>query len=267
MRFVRFRDPAGSTRIGIAPDSEVMPGAEVQLVGGTLLGRWFVRRETSQISQLLTPFVPTEIHGAGLNYRAAFSGSATAAPPFPVLFIKPLSTLQNPGAPIILPRLRIRVERAKLEGELCVILSRQARNVRATEAMDYVLGYTVANDVSASDWQGERSRMQWTKGKAFDTFCPLGPVLVTADEIPDPRALRVISTVDGVTVQDDSVGSMVFSVAELIAFLSAGQTIPAGAAILTGTPVGTRYLEPGETVRISINRIGTLVSPVTEEGS
>jgi 2-keto-4-pentenoate hydratase/2-oxohepta-3-ene-1,7-dioic acid hydratase in catechol pathway len=212
-------------------------------------------------AKLLFPLVPRSILGIGANYRALFTGQGKPLPEYPIVFFKCHNTLQHPGDPVVLPRLAIQAETVKFEGELCVVIGRAGKNIPASDAMSYVFGYTIANDVSASDWQQARVGNQWCKGKGFDTFCPLGPILVTADEIPDPAALRVVTRVNGVVEQDESVAEMCFNVAELIAFLSAGHTLQPGDIILTGTPPGARFLQPGDSTAITIDPLGTLQNP------
>ena len=209
--------------------------------------------------KVLYPIVPKSILGIGANYKGLFAGKKL--PEYPVVFFKCHNTLQHQGDPVILPRLAIQAESVKFEGELCVIIGKQGKNISEADAMSHVFGYTIANDISASDWQRERVGNQWCKGKGFDTFCPLGPTIVTADEIPDPAALRVVAKVNGEVKQDEVVAEMCFSIPQLIAFLSAGQTLQAGDIILTGTPPGAYFLEPGDHTEITIEGIGTLSNP------
>ena len=150
-----------------------------------------------------------------------------------------------------------------------MVIGRPCRNAKAADALSYVLGYTCGNDVSARDWQLKWGGGQWCRGKTFDTFCPLGPCLVTANEIPDPQTLGIRTLLNGTAVQDWSTNDMIFSVAQIIEFLSASNTLPAGTVILTGTPHGVgmaskppRWLQPGDTVTIDIERIGQLTNPV-----
>jgi 2-keto-4-pentenoate hydratase/2-oxohepta-3-ene-1,7-dioic acid hydratase in catechol pathway len=158
------------------------------------------------------------------------------------------------------------------ECELAVVIGRTCVNVPRSEALKYVLGYTCANDVSARDWQRNGGGGQWCRGKTFATFCPLGPVLVTADEIPDPNQLQIRTILSGQTMQDWNTNDMIFPVPELIEFLSASTVLEAGTVILTGTPHGVgfaqnppRFLQPGDSVTIEIERIGSLQNPVIEE--
>ena len=158
------------------------------------------------------------------------------------------------------------------EAELAVVIGKAAKNVTRENALSHVLGYTCANDVSARDWQKEGGGSQWCRGKSFDTFCPLGPWLVTPDEIPNPNALHISTKVNGETLQDSSTGDMIFDVATLIEFLSGSTTLLPGTVILTGTPSGVgmartppRWLQAGDTVTVEIEKIGALTNPVTEE--
>ena len=155
------------------------------------------------------------------------------------------------------------------EVELAVVIGKTAKDVTAAEALGYVLGYTVANDVSARRWQGARGSGQWVRGKSFDTFCPLGPELVTADELVDPQNLRLTCVLNGQVMQDANTSDMIFPVTELISFLSTGTTLLPGTVILTGTPSGVGYtrkppvfLMPGDTVDMTVEGIGTLSNPV-----
>jgi 2-keto-4-pentenoate hydratase/2-oxohepta-3-ene-1,7-dioic acid hydratase in catechol pathway len=159
------------------------------------------------------------------------------------------------------------------ECELAVVIGRRCKNVSPEHALEYVLGYTCANDVSARDWQIKKGGSQWSRGKTFDTFAPLGPVLVTADEIPNPNALRISTRLNGEVVQDSNTSDMIFDVPHIIAFLSGSTTLLPGTVILTGTPEGVgmartppRWLEPGDEVSIDIEGIGTLTNSVVFEG-
>ena len=185
--------------------------------------------------------------------------------------MKTSGAVQDPGGPIVIPTIQPSHE-VDYEGELAVVIARDCRNVRREAATSYILGYTCANDVSARDWQFKLGAGQFCHGKSFDTFCPLGPVIVTPDELPDANNLRLRTLVNGEVRQDWSTSDMVFDVPTLIEFLSASRTLPAGTVILTGTPHGVGYartppawLKPGDTVSVEIENIGTLTNPVVAE--
>jgi 2-keto-4-pentenoate hydratase/2-oxohepta-3-ene-1,7-dioic acid hydratase in catechol pathway len=221
--------------------------------------------------KLLAPIVPSAILCIGLNYRKHAAESNSPLPKFPVLFVKSAGAVQNPDDPIFLPR-RLRSDKVDYEAELAVVISRAAKNVSRENALDYVLGYTCANDVSARDWQKDGGGGQWCRGKTFDTFCPLGPVLVTPDSLPDPHALRIAARVNGETLQDWTTADMIFDIATIIEFLSSSNTLLPGTVILTGTPHGVgmartppRWLLPGDVAEIEIEKIGVLRNPVAEE--
>jgi 2-keto-4-pentenoate hydratase/2-oxohepta-3-ene-1,7-dioic acid hydratase in catechol pathway len=158
------------------------------------------------------------------------------------------------------------------EAELAVIIGKKVKNASRSEAIDSILGYTCANDVSARDWQIEKQKKQWARGKSFDTFCPLGPYLVTRDEIPDPQNLRIRTVLNGKTVQDSNTCDMIFDIPAIISDLSRSMTLLPGTVILTGTPEGvgfTRqppiYLQDGDIVTVDIENIGQLTNPVQRE--
>jgi len=185
--------------------------------------------------------------------------------------MKSPGAVQNPDAPIQLPR-KLRSDTVDYECELAVVIGKQARNVPKERAFEHVLGYTCANDVSARDWQKQGGGGQWCRGKTFDTFLPLGPVLVTPDEIPNPNALKIATRVNGETLQESNTSDMIFDIPTLIEFLSASTTLLPGTVIITGTPSGVgmartpqRWLKAGETVEIEIEGIGILRNPVIEE--
>jgi 5-carboxymethyl-2-hydroxymuconate isomerase len=215
--------------------------------------------------RLLAPVIPGKIVAIGLNYLDHIRESGAEPPSRPLVFAKFPSSVIGPEEPIVIDAQV--TERVDWEVELAVVIGTAARDVPAERALDHVLGYTVANDVSARDLQF--SDGQWVRGKSLDTFCPLGPVVVTADEVPDPQALRLVCRVNGEVVQDATTGLMVFGVAELISFCSRSFTLEPGDVLLTGTPWGCgefmdprRSLAPGDVVECEIDGIGTLRNPV-----
>jgi 2-keto-4-pentenoate hydratase/2-oxohepta-3-ene-1,7-dioic acid hydratase in catechol pathway len=218
-----------------------------------------------QAVRLLAPVPrPGKIICIGLNYRDHAAESGQAVPEYPTVFAKYASCIIGTGAPIIIPRVTSEVD---YEAELAVVIGRRARDVAEADALDYVAGYTPFNDVSARDYQGRTS--QWTIGKTFDTFGPIGPALVTADEVDDPHTLDIRLSIGGEVLQSSNTRHLIFTIPQLIAYLSAVMTLEPGDVIATGTPAGVgaarspkRWLRPGETVCVEISRLGVLENPV-----
>lgn len=206
--------------------------------------------------QLLAPCLPTKVVAVGLNYAAHAAESNHQAPAEPLFFLKPPSAVIGPGAAILFPdHLSQWVEH---EAELAVVIGRRARQVAPEEALAVAWGYTCANDVTARDLQ--RRDGQWTRSKSFDTFCPLGPWIVTGLDVSD---LPVRCWVNGELRQEGRTRDMIFSVAELIASASAVMTLEPGDLILTGTPAGVGPLLPGDRVAVEVGGIGKLENEVT----
>jgi 2-keto-4-pentenoate hydratase/2-oxohepta-3-ene-1,7-dioic acid hydratase in catechol pathway len=188
-----------------------------------------------------------------------------------VLFLKNSGAVQNPGDPILLPR-RLRSDRVDYEAELAIVIGKTCHNVRREDAFAHVLGYTCGNDVSARDWQRNGGGGQWSRGKSFATFCPLGPAIVTTDELPDPGTLGIRTLLNGTVMQDCTTADMIFDVPAIVEFFSASMLLRPGTVILTGTPHGVGFartppvfLQPGDEVTVEIDRIGRLTNPVAEE--
>ena len=214
---------------------------------------------------LAAPLQPGKIVAIGLNYLDHIRESKLPQPEQPLVFAKFPSSVIGPNDEIVVDAgLTTQVD---WEVELGVIVGRRMRNVAVDTALDYVFGYTVGNDVSARDVQFSES--QWTRGKSFDTFCPIGPVVVTPDEIPDPQALALRTQVNGELMQDSSTAAMLFGVAELLAFCSRNFTLEPGDLVLTGTPWGCGYfmdprrsLVSGDVVECEVEHIGMLRNTV-----
>ena len=217
--------------------------------------------------QPLSPVAnPSKLLAIGLNYADHARETGAKLPETPVVFVKTTNSICGPGDPIRLPAAA--PGQVDYEAELAVVIGRRARNVSEADALDYVLGYTCCNDVSARDAQFAGGG-QWVRGKSFDTFAPLGPWIVTADEIPDPQTLPIRCILNGQTLQDSTTAQMVFSVAELVSFLSRDITLEPGDVISTGTPAGVGFtrnpqvlLRPGDTVSVEIDGVGILTNPV-----
>jgi 2-keto-4-pentenoate hydratase/2-oxohepta-3-ene-1,7-dioic acid hydratase in catechol pathway len=281
MRIVSFRRN-GKISYGLLEGDEIadLPGLDPQLPPAlndalpTLCGYAppAASRKTVSLSDVtLLPVIPSpqKIICIGVNYADHAAETGQAPPPYPTVFGKFANTLAASGDPIVLPSASTMPD---YEGELAVVIGRPGRQITEQDALDYVAGYTAFNDVSARDFQGHTS--QWTMGKSPDTFGPLGLALLTADEIPDPQKLELRTTVNGEVLQQASTADMVFTVRQLIAYLSQTMTLLPGDVIATGTPSGIgaartppRFLRPGDTVVISIDDVTELANPVVGEDS
>jgi 2-keto-4-pentenoate hydratase/2-oxohepta-3-ene-1,7-dioic acid hydratase in catechol pathway len=211
---------------------------------------------------------PGKIICIGLNYEDHANETGAELPEKPIVFAKYPNTIIGPGEAIRIPPI---TEQADYEAELGVVIGRPAKNVSESEALDYVYGYTNCNDVSSRDLQFSEGG-QWTRSKSLDTFAPIGPYLVTRDEVPDPQELSVRCILNGDVMQDGTTSKMIFSVAELISFLSTGMTLMPGDLIATGTPAGVGFardpqvfLKAGDEVTIEIEGLGALTNPVEAE--
>ncbi len=207
---------------------------------------------------------PQKIVCVGLNYRDHAAEQGVPLPDRPLLFAKWPNTLIGPGQPIVIPAI---TEQVDYEAELGVVIGRRVRGVSVENALEAVAGYVCVNDVSARDLQF--SDKQWVRGKSLDTFCPVGPALVPASEVPDPQALGIRAILNGQVMQESTTANMVFTVAEIIAFVSQGITLEPGDLIATGTPAGVGIfrsppvlLQPGDEITIEIDRLGALTNPV-----
>jgi 2-keto-4-pentenoate hydratase/2-oxohepta-3-ene-1,7-dioic acid hydratase in catechol pathway len=266
MKLVRYLTPSGSTAYG-----HLDARNQICELDGDILGPHLPTQRPAQVAKLLAPIAPTAILCIGLNYRLHAEETGAKLPQFPVLFMKQPAALQHPGDPIQIPT-TLASHKVDFEGELVVVIGRRARNVKKADALQYALGYTVGNDVSARDWQREWGGGQFCRGKTFDTFAPLGPAIVTTDEIPDPSKLTITTKVNGQTMQHCGTSDMIFDIPSLIEFLSGSTTLEPGTLIFTGTPSGVGmarnppvFLTPGDQVEIAISSIGTLTNPVILE--
>ena len=270
MRIARIDRPDGprmavlesdtSARLLDARDSSELAGRapDADRVRALLTG------EVVPVGRLLSPVSdPGKIVAIGLNYVDHAAEVEMKLPSEPLVFAKFPSSIAGPDDPIEWSEELTNA--VDYEAELAVVIGRPARRVAPERALEHVLGYTCLNDVSARDLQFGDG--QWVRGKSLDTFCPIGPWLVTADEIPDPGLLRISCTIDGEVLQDASVGDLIFSVPELIARLSHAFTLQPGDVIATGTPPGIgwsrdpkRFLSDGEEVAVEVDRIGRLAN-------
>ena len=262
MKIYRLRDLRHQQRLATSDD-----GTNFYALNGNMFLREFkITNERIDVLSLLAPIEPKTIYCIGLNYRKHAEETGAKIPEHPIVFLKSPTALQDPDGPIILPR-HLRSDQVDFETELAIVIGAECKNVSRTEALNYVLGYTIANDVSARDWQKEWGGSQWCRGKTFDTFCPLGPGLVTPSGIPDPQNLAMRTRVNGVVMQQSNTSDMIFSVAEIIEFLSGSTTLEPGTLILTGTPEGVGmgrkppvYLKAGDVVECEIEGRGVWAS-------
>jgi acylpyruvate hydrolase len=218
--------------------------------------------------KLLAPIPrPPKLICVGLNYRDHAAETNLEIPKVPTIFNKFPNVVIGPGDNIVLPRVS---DRPDYEAEFAFVIGRGGRYIPAARAMEHVFGYTIVNDVSARDYQMATS--QWLMGKTFDTFAPMGPWIVTADEIPDPHSLDIWLEINGERLQSSNTRELIFKIPELIEFISRVVTLETGDVVITGTPAGVgfarkppRYLKPGDRVSITVERIGTLTNSVIAE--
>jgi 2-keto-4-pentenoate hydratase/2-oxohepta-3-ene-1,7-dioic acid hydratase in catechol pathway len=266
MKIQRYLDRQGA--VGFA---RLMPDGTAEKLSGSLEARFSGTGEAAEVAKVLAPVAPPAIFCTGLNYRKHAQETGARLPQYPILFMKAPSAVQHPGDPILIPT-RLASQEVDYECELAVVIGRTAKNVTRADALSYVAGYTCANDVSARDWQIRFGGSQWCRGKTFDTFAPMGPCLVTPDEIPDPNALAIRTILNGVAMQEENTSDMLFDVPALIEFFSGSTTLLPGTVILTGTPSGVGmarkppvWLKPGDVVTVEIENIGSLTNPVALE--
>ncbi len=253
MRLVRYQTGTQAPQIGWVYENKVGP------ISGDIYGE-FQRGEAHlplEEVKLLAPVLPSKIVCIGRNYAAHAREHQAEVPEVPLIFLKPPTSLIGPGEAIILPPQSKQVEH---EAELAIVIGLRGRWITAEEALNHVLGYTIANDVTARDLQ--RSDGQWTRAKGFDTFCPLGPWIETDF---DPSDALINCHVNDEMRQMASTRDMVFAPRQLIAYISSVMTLEAGDLILTGTPAGVSPLARGDSVKVSIEGIGSLENPVTVE--
>jgi len=266
MRLTRFLDSLNQPHYGV----DQLNGTALRIQGDPFANHT-VTHQIVPVQKLLAPIEPPAIFCIGLNYLKHMMEMGAKRPEFPMLFMKNPASLQNPGDPIQIPS-HLKSTQVDYECELAVVIGKRCKNATKENALDFVLGYTIANDVSARDWQKIWGGGQFCRGKTFDTFCPLGPAIITRDELKDPQNLRMQTFVNGELRQDTSTGDMIFDVPTLIAFLSGSTTLMPGSIILTGTPGGVgagmtppQYLKAGDKVKLVIDGIGELSNPIMDE--
>lgn len=262
MRIARFLGTDGRVHTGRLVDDQT-----AHPLAGDSLDLLAFADETEHIERLLAPVEPPNIFAIGRNYREHIEETKARTPGEPLVFLKPTTALLDPGGEIVVPGSA--PDEVDFEAELAIVVGRTARNVPEQTALEHVLGYACANDVSARDCQ--RNDKQWSRGKGFDTFCPLGPWLVTPDEL-DPDDCGIRSRLNGQVMQESNTGNMMRSCAQLLSYLSRHFTLLPGTVILTGTPAGVGFarqppvfLKEGDQIEIEIDGIGTLANTVVRE--
>lgn len=267
MKLVRFLTETRRVCTGVICEEDA---GSARLLASTFPEAITVTKTVRKIHRLLAPVTPPNILALGLNYRRHAEETRMDIPATPVLFMKATNSLIGPGQPIMLPAAG--PDCVDYEGELAIVIGRRVRNVSPEGARDTILGYTCANDVSARDWQFAKQSGQWIRGKSFDTFCPLGPWIVTPSDLPDPQNVRLRTLVNGTVVQEESTRDMIFPIPAIISDLSRTMTLLPGTVILTGTPRGVGFarrppvfLRDGDTVTVDIEGIGALTNPVRRE--
>ncbi len=275
MKAVRFIDPSGGVRMGRLDEDVVVDAGPVQ-AGGFIPTRaaWDVIATAAGESygaadvEILHPVEPVKLIGIGINYRDHAEESELDLPDVPLVFAMWPSALVGHGATIVIPRDETRPD---YEGEVAIVIDRELKNASVEEAADAIGGYSAFNDVSGRRAQLETPLRQFTLGKSFDTFCPMGPCVASTDGV-DLAAIGVRTTIGGEVLQESNTRNLIFPVAELVAYCSRGVTLEAGTVIATGTPGGVgdsrnpkRYLEEGEVVEVWVEGVGTLSNPVAKE--
>eukprot|EP01029_Cantina_marsupialis_P019151 TRINITY_DN444_c1_g1_i1.p1 TRINITY_DN444_c1_g1~~TRINITY_DN444_c1_g1_i1.p1 ORF type:complete len:322 (-),score=58.75 TRINITY_DN444_c1_g1_i1:169-1089(-) len=267
--YIRFVDKLGETRFGVAQDDDFKTAKPIF---GSIFEDHKVESEVIEVEKLLSPIVPRSLICIGLNYHKHAKEVNMKIPEYPVIFLKNQGSIQNPSDPIEIPEVAHFPIETDFEGELGIVIGKQCKNVEADKALDFILGYSICNDVSARRWQGnKRGGGQWSRAKSFDTFCPMGPQIVSVDDLGLANNLKIETRVNGEMLQSSSTSDMIWNVAEIVRFASQGTTLYPGDVILTGTPEGVgfirkpaRYLADKDVVSITIDGIGTLTNPVED---
>ena len=266
MRIARFTSAGSDPRFGIVEleeDQGQFPNTINVLDADPLSGPVKYTGERLDLGdvRLLAPVIPrSKIMAVGRNYSAHAAELGNDVPSEPLIFMKPNTSVIGPNDPIVRPSLSKDVH---YEGELAVVIGRICKQVPAERVPEVIFGYTCANDVTARDLQSRDE--QWARAKGFDSFCPLGPWIITHFDLTEASDLAIITSVDGDVKQDGNTNQMVFSITELVSYISAFCTLLPGDVILTGTPVGVGPLVAGQTVSVEIDGIGTLTNPVIDD--
>ncbi|KAK0630059.1 Fumarylacetoacetase-like protein [Bombardia bombarda] len=277
-RLVRFLARDGRTYYGdaILPRgvTDISKAKQARIVKGDIFGSHDVTDQVADIRLLLAPLAPEDVRTVrclGLNYAAHAREAKMAIPRNPVLFVsyKPATSLTGPTDPIPVHRLAQEGTGLDYECELVAIIGKKCVDVPESQALDYVLGYAVGNDISHRDWQLKGGGGQWSLGKGFDGWAPYGPGIVSSSLIKDPQTLKIYTKLNGKVMQESSTSDMIFNVKQTIAFLSQGTTLLPGDVIFTGTPQGVGmgrdpqlWLKDGDVVEVGLEQVGTCTNKV-----
>ncbi|MCK5837419.1 MAG: fumarylacetoacetate hydrolase family protein [Desulfobacula sp.] len=267
MQILRFESDDNAVYTGCDFDK-----GSASVIEGDIYSDFSNTGKRKPVKRFLPPIFPRVIFCIGLNYKLHARETGMTLPKYPVVFMKNISAATGHLADVRIPASCSKIPEVDYEAELAVIIKKTARNVSVETALDHVLGYTCANDISARRWQKHAGGQQWIKGKSFDTFCPIGPWIVTPDELDDPGTLDIECVLNGHTMQTSNTSDMIFSVSQIISYLSESASLVPGTLILTGTPSGvgfTRkppvYLSPGDVLETNIEKIGGLKNHITLE--
>ena len=266
MGIIRYLNKENKTFYGVIQDNNL-----VNRIEGNIYEDYVETQQKDEIIKILAPIIPKDIFCIGLNYKKHAEESNAKIPDYPVVFMKNTGSVNNPGDSIRIPK-KLSSSKVDYECELAVVIKKECYNVSRDKAYEYVLGYTCANDVSARDWQGEFGGGQWVRGKTFATFCPIGPSIITHEEIVDPHNLKIKTILNQEEMQNWNTNDMIFDIPHLIEFLSGSTVLRPGTLILTGTPHGVGaarnpqvFLKEGDKVTVEIEKIGSLQNEVVNE--
>ena len=260
MKIIRF-EVGGKAKYG------ALEGGAIREISGDIFGSFTISGGEYELSKVraLTPVDPPNIIAIGLNYKSHAGESGAELPVRPVIFLKATTSALAHNGTIVLPAPA--PDEVDYEAELCVVIGKAAKNVSEGDALDYVLGYTCGNDVSARDCQ-RKIDVQWARGKSFDTFCPVGPYIET--DVRDPQDLNICSRLNGAVMQSSNTRNMIFSVRHLISYCSHNMTLLPGTLLMTGTPEGVGFarnppvfLRAGDVVEVEIENVGALTNRVS----
>ncbi|CAG9986892.1 unnamed protein product [Clonostachys byssicola] len=277
-RLIRFLAKDGNIYYGdaILPSGVTDVGKAVQarILNGNPFGKHELTEQVADVDSLLSPLAREHLKTVrclGLNYEQHAKETGTPIPQYPILFFRPITSLNGPFDTIPIPAVARQFDGVDYECELAVVIGKDAYQVPESKALEYVAGYAVGNDISHREWQLRRGGSQWGFGKGFDGWAPFGPGIVSSKLIPDPQKLKISTKVNGETVQESNTADMIFSVAKIIAFLSQGTTLLPGDLIFTGTPQGVGevrnpplWLKNGDTVEVSLEGVGSCINKVQD---